>query len=287
MIKFTVNSLAHDITSLGIGRGDCVLVRAALRRVGETEGRVGSTVLAALLEVLGEEGTVMGLAFTKEYFLPRIDKKYVFTEASAPLTGGFASAMLEHPRALRSRHPTNSFVAIGKDAFFLLSNHDEDSSCFLPIRNLLTLNGKMMLIGCVSESPGFTTVHLAQEELGLSRRSLLTNLVGVYYRNGSEVRLFKRKDFGGCSLGFYKFYAHYVEKEKLRCGRFGNAYSIAIDARDAFGIELELLRKNKIFPLCDDPECLFCRGSWWYNKGDMFKYYLRYLPRTLKKLIRP
>ena len=286
MSKFSLEVLADNIRSMGIEKGDILLVRAALRKIGDTEGRLGDIVINALLDVVGEEGTIMGLAFTKSFFLLKIDKNYIYTEETPAVTGGLAKAMLKSPKSVRSKHPTNSYVAIGKHAHDLLNSHDENSSSFLPIENLIRLSGKMILIGCVCESPGFTTVHLAQEKLGLSSKSILKGLVGVHYQKGSQVKLFKRKDFGGCSAGFYKFYSHYVRSGKLQCGRVGEAYSVAINARDAFEIELELIRKNKKYPLCDDPMCFSCRGTWWYNKHDMIKYYIQCLPKTIKKIIK-
>ena len=286
MINPTQKRLADNIRALGIEKEDTVLVRAALRKIGISEEKSGDLLISALLDVVGEEGTIMGLTFTKSFFFPKIDKNYIYTEETPAVTGGLAKAMQKYPKSVRSKHPTNSYVAIGQYAYDLLNSHDENSSSFLPIKNLIRLNGKMILIGCVSESPGFTTVHLAQEELGLSSKSILKGLVGVRYRKGSQVKLFKRKDFGGCSAGFYKFYSHYVRSGKLQCGIVGEAYSIAINARDAFEIELELIKKNNKYPLCDDPTCFDCRGTWWYNKHDMIKYYIKYLPKTIKKIIK-
>lgn len=281
----TQKMLVDNIGALGIGKGDIVLVRAALRKIGIGRNRSGSLLIKALLDVVGTEGTIIGLTFTKTFFLPRIDKSYIFTRETPTTAGGFAQALLEYPNSFRSKHPSNSYAALGAGVYDLLHDHDEYSSCFLPVENLINANGKMILIGCVSESPGFTTVHLAQEKLGLSSKSILKGLVGVYYEKNSEIKLFKRKDFGGCSEGFYKFYDHYKKKDKLISGMVGNAYSIAISARDAFEIELELIRKNKTYPLCDDPKCFNCRGTWWYNKHDMFKFYIKYLPKTIKRFL--
>lgn len=283
--RYTREYLADNMRAIGIERGDVVLVRASLLKVGRTECPLGSTIVNALLDAVGEEGTIMGLSFTKTFLLLRIDKDYIFDKDTPAVTGGLARAMLEHPRAYRSKHPSNSYIAIGKHSHELLKDHDENSTCFLPIENLIQLNGKMILIGCVSESPGFTTVHLAQEKLGLSSMSILKRFTGVYYRHGKDIKLFKRRDFGGCSKGFYKFYSHYVKDQKLKCGMVGKAYSIAINARDAFEIELDLLRKDKKYALCNDTACLDCRGTWLYNKRDMLGYYLKYFPFLIKKLL--
>jgi len=272
-----VKSLSDDFKRLGVEKGDVVLVRASLKKIGFSGVRAGEIIINSLLDIVGEEGTVIGLSFTKNFFLPIIDKKYIFNSETPPNTGGFAAAMLEHPRSVRSMHPTNSYVAIGKAAHDILDEHDESSTCFSPIETIVDMDGKMILVGCVFASPGFTTVHLAQEKLGLSSRSLLKGLVGVYYQNNTEVKLFKRRDFGGCSRGFYKFYSHYLMNEKLKCGNVGGAYSICMKAKDAFKIEYDLIKADNKYPLCDDPYCLDCRATWWYNKKDILGYLLRIL----------
>lgn len=283
--RYTREYLADNLRALGIERGDVVLVRASLLKVGRVQSPLGGTIVNALLDAVGEEGTIMGLSFTKTFLILRINKDYIFDKDTPAVTGGLVRTMLEHPEAHRSKHPSNSCVAIGKHSYELLKDHDENSTCFLPIENLIKLNGKMILIGCVSESPGFTTVHLAQEKLGLSSKSILKGFTGVYYRQGKDIKLFKRRDFGGCSSGFYKFYSDYVKKEKLKFGMIGNAYSVLINAKDAYEIELELIRKNNKYPLCNDPKCLTCRGTWWYNKWGMLNFYVKYLPQAIKTLI--
>lgn len=87
--------------------------------------------------------------------------------------------MLSHPKAFRSKHPTNSYVAIGKNAKYIFGNHDENSGSYEPIRKIVELEGKMILIGCVESSPGFTTTHLAEVDLGLHKRIIFPNLWSI------------------------------------------------------------------------------------------------------------
>jgi aminoglycoside N3'-acetyltransferase len=282
------DSLVNDLEALGVNKGDVLLVRADLGKVGKVKGRIGETIINALLTAVGIEGTIIALSFTKTFLLQKIDKKYVFDNNTVPITGALAKLFLKHPSSIRSRHPSNSFVAIGRYASELLEGHDENSLSFSPIEKLLQLNGKMILIGCVDTSPGFTTVHYAQQKLGLTSRNLLSNKIGVYFERNSQIKLFKRKDFGGCSKGFYKFYSYYINNKKLKSGRFGNANTIVIESNDAFNIEYEILKKNPRFALCDIPDCLSCRGTVLYNKRDMPLFYLKYFPLVIKKMyLRP
>lgn len=271
---------------LGLDKGDVVLARVSLRKLGNVEGNRAEVFIRALLEVVGPEGTIAALAFTRFFRSPGKYKDYIFDLTTPPYTGGFAAALVNWPGALRSPHPTNSWVAFGKSANVLLAGHDETASCFFPIKRLMDLGGKLILVGCVADSPGFSTVHYAQEQQGLSGRNIHAGRQGVYFRKNSEVRLFKRKDIPGCSKGFHNFYGYYVSEGILNVAYVGDAYSIAASARDIYKIEYNLLKQNPKIALCDDPYCFHCRGSLLYNLSDFILFYLRLARLYLIKAVR-
>lgn len=71
--------------------------------------------------------------------------------------------LLRHPAAVRSRHPFQSFAAIGAHADLYLEEHpDEDP--LLPLKKLCQHEGVVLLIGCGLDS--CTAVHLAEELAG-------------------------------------------------------------------------------------------------------------------------
>jgi hypothetical protein len=159
------------------------------------------------------------------------------------------------------------------------------------MERLVALGGRQLVIGCLDDSPGFTTVHWAQHRLGLSTRSLLRHRVGVLYARDGETRLFRRPDIGGCSMGFAKLYADYEKAGLLRTGLVGRAPSIAIDTAPALALEEDRLRRDPRAAFCDRPLCTFCRGTWWFNKRDMLRFYPRYAfdraARWLRRAERP
>lgn len=263
--------LKNDLQSLGIKNGDTVLVRGNLAKVGRIKKDL---FINTLLETVGKEGTIVTLAFTKSFAFYKMNKQYIFDVDSVPTTGALGKAFLEHPSSVRSSHPTNSFLAIGKMADFIMKDHNEEELSYTPMKKLVALNAKLLNFGIISESPGFTTVHLVQEELGLTRKSLLKNFLRVYYKaSNNEVKLFKRKDLGGCSDGFSKFYKYYMDEGKLTYGKLGKAAAIMINAQDSYNIELDLMKENPSFHFCDNPLCFTCRCTW--------KYDLKYLPNYL------
>ena len=94
-----------------------MLVRAAGRSIGKiAHGSSPATALVnALLEAVGPIGTIVGLTFTDGfYFWEKRAAALAPIHAKTPsVTGAFGQSMLDHPRSVRSKHPTNSFAAIG------------------------------------------------------------------------------------------------------------------------------------------------------------------------------
>lgn len=259
--------LLEDLRRLGVEQGDTVLFRASLGSIGKMEGRKGEAIFKAMCDAVGEQGTIVTLGFSKVFPFYKVDKKRVFNSSAPANTGALSKLFLTNPNCLRSKHPSNSFLAIGANAEDIVAGHDENSMAYTPMKTLIELNAKMVLIGCVSSSPGFTTVHYAQQVLGLTNKSLLSGLFRVYYeKDGSdEVALFKKKDLGGCSMGFGKFYKDYIEAGILKTGNVGSAYSIAVEAKPAYEVEYNKIKENPRYPLCDNPLCFVCRATQLYN----------------------
>ncbi len=173
--------LVSDLRRLGLTSGDCVLVRAGTRQWDREGVRppARQALRDACLQVVGPSGTLVGLTFTRQAVIWRRGNAAAFDEQSTTNAGGFAQCLLAHPHRRRSRHPTNSFCAIGAKADTIVEDHGPHASAFAPIAKLTALDGKMLVVGCVETSPGFSTVHFAQRTLGLSFRSPFCRLTGA------------------------------------------------------------------------------------------------------------
>lgn len=279
----TKDSLLADLIRLGVREGDTLFVRAALGKVGRFKASERTAIIDAILDVLGPEGTIVTLGFTKTFPVWKIDKYYFFTDKIPSTTGALSKLFLEDSNCKRSKHPCCSFLAIGQNADFIVDGHDESSLCYSPVKKLIELNAKCMLIGCVDDSPGFTTTHYVQEELHLTSRSVFSGLTGVYYiDNHGSNKKYIRKDIGGCSRGFEKFYKFYRDAGILTEGKFGNAVSYLADAQDLYRIDYALIDKDNTFPLCENDSCIMCRCGWYYN----LKEAPRYLSYRVKRLFK-
>ena len=255
-------ALDDDFYNLGIRAGDTILLRAGLQSVGRISRQ---EFLATLLRAVGPDGTIASLSFTGAAFLWKSNGLDPFTQQSPSYAGALPNTMLAHPEAHRSSHPQCSFVAIGRNAKVLVDNHGPSSPAYEPIRRLIQLGGKVALVGCVSSSPGFTTAHLAEYDLGLHRRAVLPSFLMAtpYIDEQGSRQFFRRSDPGLCSNSFWKFYAHYVRAGVLSAGFVGAAYSIMADAKACYEIEKTLLDSNPRFNVCDDPLCATCNLLRW------------------------
>jgi aminoglycoside 3-N-acetyltransferase len=284
--SYSILDLEEGIRQLGVTEGDAVLVRGAMGAIGPVDGSKTSAFLTALGNVLGPEGTMLGLAFNDCLTKLWQHGKPVVTQATPPYTGGLVTKMLGLEGAYRSRHPTNSFVAVGPMAEALLGDHDETKPCFHPMEKLVAIGGKMMLVGCVDASPGFSTVHLVQEKLGQSYRNLRARLETAKFEKDGRVHRFWRTDAPGCSKGFRNFYPLYIRDNLLRVSHVGDALSFGIDAKSAFELEYAIMSDNPTFALCDNPDCTHCRGSLLYNLKDVPAYCARKMTRKVASLIK-
>jgi aminoglycoside N3'-acetyltransferase len=250
--------LIKNFCDLGVENGDVVLIRASLGAVGRITGGA-QTFIDALLEVVGKEGTVVSLAFTSGSFLRKPRREDAFHPLKESYAGALPNEMIKRADSLRSQHPMCSYVAIGKFAKEIIDGHDHNSAAYEPIRKFLEYQGKNILVGCVESSPGFTTTHLAEQDLGMLKLPMFSRFMKTYYKNeNNEFKIFQRKDPGLCSNSFYKFYAHYVNKEILNSGYVGDAYSILAPAKECYDIDKQILKFDKKFNICESADCFMC-----------------------------
>jgi len=262
----SVESLKSDLRCLGVEEGDCLLVRVGLRSVGSSD-IAGALLIEALLDVLGPKGTLIGLAHSGVYDRSNQPKR-VMNRQTAAITGGFANILLSRNDAFRSSHPTHSIVAIGHHAENICMKHGPKSACFSFVSDLLDLDAKMALIGCVWSGPGFSTTDFELHTQGFTRHSFkVRKHQGSWYEDKDGTPTwFERDDDPGCSRGYSNLYASYLRSESLSAGRVGSAFSLLVTAHQALRVDREEITANPRIVLCSDPLCFSCRFSRSFNK---------------------
>nr|WP_221382468.1 AAC(3) family N-acetyltransferase [Actinoplanes polyasparticus] len=177
----TRESIAEDLRTLGLGAGATVLVHSSLRSLGWVCGGAVS-VVRALLDVLGPDGTLVVPAFSTQNrdpvrwagpevppsWFPAIRAAmpaYDPAVTSCRELGIVAETVRCWPGARRSPHPQTSFAGVGARAVQLMSRHELTSELGeqSPLAALEAAGAVVLLLGV-----GFdrcTALHLAEYRL--------------------------------------------------------------------------------------------------------------------------
>lgn len=146
--------LIRDLISLGVREGDVLLVHSSLSSMGQVEGGA-DTVIDALLEVLGKDGTLLFPAFS---FSPCYKTSEFSYNDTPSCVGKISETFRKREGVIRSFHPTHSVTAIGKHALELIRDHEKDDTPVgvnSPLRKLPRYNGKILMLGCSLHSNSF------------------------------------------------------------------------------------------------------------------------------------
>ena len=171
------SEIADALRSVGLQSGDAVMVHTSLGKIGYVCGGA-QAVIEALIEVVGQEGTVMMPSQSWKNLDPETgvhwdadesdwqrirDHWPAYNKTITPTNtmGAVAEMFRSWPGAIRSDHPARSFAAWGKHAEYLTKNHDL-SDIFgetSPLAKFYKLDGKVLLIGVGYDKN--TSLHLA------------------------------------------------------------------------------------------------------------------------------
>lgn len=163
--------------SVGMEKGQCVEVHTSLSSMGFVCGGP-QMVIEALLETVGQEGTIMmptqswknldptcGVHWEEpeQWWQTIRDEWPAYDKDITPTNtmGAVAEMFRKWPGAVRSDHPARSVAAWGKHAGYLTRDHDL-SNIFgegSPIGKLYELDGYVLLIGVGYDKN--TSIHLA------------------------------------------------------------------------------------------------------------------------------
>ncbi|GAA2320906.1 AAC(3) family N-acetyltransferase [Nonomuraea roseoviolacea subsp. roseoviolacea] len=172
----TRDRIARDLAALGLAEGDIVMFHTRMSAIGYVAGGT-QTVIDALLDVVGERGTLMvtcGWNDAPPYDFadwprpwqdalregqPAYDPE--LSEADHN-NGRLPEALRRRPGAVRSRHPDASFAALGASAAGLMADHpwDDPHGPGSPLANLVAAGGRVLLLGAPLDT--LTLLHHAE-----------------------------------------------------------------------------------------------------------------------------
>lgn len=167
MGEFTSVLFRQDIASgfrtLGIQRGDTLLMHSSLRSFGHVEGGANA-VLDGILDVLGPEGTLVVPTLTGYEGLSVENPPHVDLRTAACWNGLIPETLRRYPQAIRSVHPTHSCAAVGGYAGDLTRGHAlSPTPCGVtsPYFRVAQTGGWIVLAGC--DLSVCTTFHTVEE----------------------------------------------------------------------------------------------------------------------------
>ncbi|MDF2962111.1 MAG: aminoglycoside N3-acetyltransferase [Paenibacillus sp.] len=184
---FTISILVNELIGLGVSKGITLIVHSSLKSLNRWIVGGGSSVILALEEAIGEEGTLVMPTHTgdlsdpalwekppvpKDWWdtireeMPAFDRDLTPTRAM----GVVAESFRKQNGTIRSDHPQVSFAARGPKATFITQGHSlsygmgENS----PLARICDCDGWVLLFG-VDYSRN-TSLHLSEYRAYYSRK---------------------------------------------------------------------------------------------------------------------
>jgi len=168
--------------------------------------------------------------------------------------GAIPEALRKRPNAVRSRHPSHSFAAIGKAAAQILATQTLDD-CLAPINALLSDGGWVLMLGAKINS--CTAVHEAEYLAGRPR------FIRWAVCEDGVTRQYHVPMCTGSYPRFLPLLAPVARETKI-----GNAHVIAWPGRQFLDIIVAAIRKDPAIIVCS-PACTYCQDI--YAGGPIVK----------------
>jgi aminoglycoside 3-N-acetyltransferase len=246
----TKEILIDGFKKLGLKKGDTALVHSSLSGFGQVDGGA-DTVIDALLETVGKEGTVMVPVLTGSEKLSAQNPPIFDVRGDACWTGKIPETFRKRTVAIRSLHPTHSVAAIGAKAKYFTDDHEKCiTPCGLnsPYYKLARTGGYVLLLGVDLEC--CTLLHTAEELAEVdyvNQKDFVIATIKDY--QGVERKLKLKIHKYGDERNFTKLEPMLIEKNILIKGKIGNADIRLIKAGKFLELVIEILRTKPDFLL--------------------------------------
>jgi len=247
----TYSKIAGDLKKLGVKTGDLVELHASVKAIGWVVGGP-DTVLQAILDVIGSQGTLMMLAGWEDnpYHLPEWpkEKQQAYLEecpAFDPATSRanrrwsiLTEYLRTRPGAKRSSHPEGSFVAVGRLAEEITKDQPWNYGYGKgsPLAKLYEGGGRVLMLGAPLDT--VTLLHYAENIADVPNKRVVKYKMPVM-RGGKKVWVeleeydtsrgivnWPEEDY------FTTIMQAYLQSGKGTAGKVGAAQSYLFEARN-------------------------------------------------------
>lgn len=254
------NELTLLFDHLGLHRNH-VVVHASLSSFGSVDGGA-SAVCLALLEAVGDAGTVMMPAFTYAETWPGASSGAALARPVAfhpdlPVSreiGAVAEAFRRLPGVLRSSHPTHSFAAWGRHAREVLSTQ-RDNNPLGPLKKLNIMQGHVLLLGTSLQT--VTVLHVAEERFGVP---YLNRCIAVRVNAAGYDERVVLENLPGCSAAFIKL-EEQLDAAKVKAVAMPHGAARKIPVRHLMQLATAELDREPSAFICEQPECASCAAK--------------------------
>ena len=239
----TQESLVQELSALGLRAGTTVMVHSSLGKVGWTVGGP-VTVIRALLEVLGPDGTLVMPAESPNVSGPsdwndeRVKAEWhdkicehlpIFDPLTTPTTmGAIPEAFRTYPGTLRSNHPLVSVCANGSLASKITKEHSLEfcEGRGTPFEKLYDIDAQTLLLGV-----GFnrcTSLHYAESLVPQRRTTTHRYPMNV---NGKRMWVESADMANDDGVHFPIVGDQFAAATAIRAGKVGDADSLLFSTR--------------------------------------------------------
>lgn len=257
----TRSTVADELRALGVRPGSALLVHSSISSLGGWICGGGVAVAEALLEVLGEAGTLVVPTHNSDNSDPAAwtnppvpqgwwqairDELPPFDRRVTPSFGmGILAEVVRGWRgARRSDHPSSSFAAVGRHAQLITSGHHLSSGFGddSPLARIYDLDGDVLLLGVGYGSN--SSFHLAEYRvLGPP-----THMVGAAVRRRGQRRWINYSDVNIDASDFTVLGQAFEADGDLRAGRIGSAECRLFRQRKAVDFAVGWLPAHRVRP---------------------------------------
>lgn len=258
----TITSLKRDFEALGVKPGANIIMHSSLSKIGWTIGGPVS-VIRAIMQALTPKGTLVMPAFSSEnsdpsnwehppvpeHWWDTIRKEMpAFDPQITPPRGlgRVIDTFRTWPGVLRSNHPVSSFVAWGKNANFIIDNHElkADLGENSPLSRLYDLDGQTLLIGVNHYNN--SSLHLAEyrSDFPGKKHQMTASAIMV----NKQRKWVEWEELDIINEDFDQLGKDFESKINYKPGKIGLADGRLISIRDSVDFGVEWLKKNRKVP---------------------------------------
>ncbi|MBC7959900.1 MAG: AAC(3) family N-acetyltransferase [Vallitaleaceae bacterium] len=258
-VILTKNDLVQQFKKCGVDEGQTLFVHTSLKSLGFVVGGA-ETVIRALLEIVGEEGTLVMPSQTwknldpstgvhweepEEWWQIIRDNWPPYDKAVTPAInmGAVAEMLRSWPSAKRSDHPARSVAAVGKHAEFITKEHDLANifGTNSPVDKLYQLDGCVLLIGVGYNKN--TSLHLAEVRAHFSSKKFTQESSAILVDGKREWVTYTTQSVD--DVDFLEIGKDFDEEANVQVHQVGNASVRLMKQRQLVDWTVKWLEKNR------------------------------------------